>query len=87
MKTGPDSKTRFAASIGLDWSDGKHDICLQGAGSTQRQADVIEHRPEAIDEWARALRKRFGGKPVAIVLELAAGARDSDTMKRVTSTH
>lgn len=64
---------RFAACIGLDWADGKHAVCLQAGGSTQRESDEIKHRPETIDEWARGLRARFGGKPVAIALELAKG--------------
>lgn len=70
---GSSSLDRFAALIGLDWSDGKHDICLQAADSQQREQQLIEHTPEAIDEWARGLRKRFGGQPVAIALELAKG--------------
>jgi transposase len=64
---------RFAALIGLDWSDGKHDICLQAAASREREPLLIEHTPEAIDEWARRLRRRFAGRPVAIALELAKG--------------
>ena len=70
---GSASLTRFAAVMGLDWSDGKHDICLQITASGQRETLILEHRPEAIDEWARALRHRFGGQPVAIALELAKG--------------
>lgn len=71
----PDSHSlaRFAALIGLDWADGKHDICLQVAGRSKREASVLEHRPETIDEWARGLRKRFGGQPVALALELTKG--------------
>ena len=42
--------SQFAAFIGLDWADGKHDLCLQVAGTTQREFRVIEHRPEVIDE-------------------------------------
>jgi transposase len=72
-KTGTDVLGRFAAFIGLDWADGKHAICLQAADSTEREADELEHRPETIDEWARGLRARFGGRPVAIALELAKG--------------
>ena len=72
-KPDSDSLSRFAALIGLDWADGKHAICLQKAATSAREFDELEHRPEAIDEWARALRRRFGGKPVAIALELAKG--------------
>jgi transposase len=70
---GSASLSRFAAVMGLDWSDGKHDICLQLTASGQRETLILEHRPEAIDEWARALRKRFAGQCVAIALELAKG--------------
>jgi transposase len=62
----------FTALVGVDWSDKKHDFCLQGAGSQQREPGVVAHRPEAIDQWARALYQRFGG-PIAVCLEIAKG--------------
>jgi transposase len=65
--------SQFAAWIGLDWSDGKHDVCLQCAESGSREPSQIEHSPEAIDEWARGLRTRFGGRRIAIALELTKG--------------
>lgn len=74
MKTlRPIATSHFAAYIGLDWSDGKHDLCLQDADTGVREPAQIEHSPEAIDEWARGLRTRFGGRPVAIALELDKG--------------
>ena len=72
-KPNSDSLSRFAAFIGLDWADGKHAICLQEAATSARQFHELEHRPEAIDEWARGLRRRFGGQPIAIALELVKG--------------
>ena len=63
----------FAAFIGLDWADTKHDICLQVAGSDKRELKVLEHRPEVIEAWAMALLQRFEGKPIAIALELNKG--------------
>jgi len=63
----------YAALVGIDWADRKHDLCLQAAGSEQRERLVLEHRPEAIDEWACALRVRFSGQPVAICLEQHKG--------------
>ncbi len=63
----------FAATIGLDWADAKHDICLQVAGAEEREFAVLEHRPESIDTWARALRQRFKGQPIAVALELDKG--------------
>jgi transposase len=63
----------FAAFVGLDWADAKHDICLQATGSDKRKYKVLKHRPEVIDEWARSLLKRFKGQPIAIALELNKG--------------
>ena len=62
----------FTALIGVDWSDKKHDFCLLGAGSQQRELGMVAHRPETIDQWARALYQRFGG-PIAVCLEIAKG--------------
>ena len=63
----------FAAFIGLDWADAKHDICLQVAGSARREFLQLEHRPEVIDAWVCTLRTRFNGQPIAICLELNKG--------------
>jgi transposase len=67
------SANDFAAFLGIDWADAKHDICLQPADSNQRERDVLSHRPEAIDQWACSLRRRFQGRPVAVCLEIAKG--------------
>lgn len=64
----------FAALVGIDWADRKHDICLQAGANGQREYAVLEHRPEAIDDWANALRVRFGNRPVAVCLEQRKGA-------------
>jgi transposase len=63
----------FAAFVGIDWADRKHDICLQPGLEGQREFLVLEHRPEAIDDWANALRVRFGNRPVAVCLEQRKG--------------
>jgi hypothetical protein len=63
----------FAAFIGLDWANAKHDICLQVAGAHNTEHLVLQHRPETIDAWARELRQRFAGQPVALTLELFKG--------------
>ncbi len=63
----------FAAFIGLDWADAKHDICLKVAGGNKREVTVLEHRPEAIETWATVLLQRFDGGPIAIALELNKG--------------
>jgi transposase len=63
----------FAAFVGLDWADAKHDVCLQAGASARREFLVLEHSPEAIDAWVRTLRTRFNGQPVAVCLELNKG--------------
>lgn len=64
----------FAALVGIDWADRKHDICLQVAATGEREFSVLMHGPEAIDEWANALRVRFSNQPVAVCLEQRKGA-------------
>jgi transposase len=64
----------FAALIGIDWADQKHDVALQEADSSKRERLILKHTAEAIAEWANELRQRFGGRKVAIALEQSKGA-------------
>jgi transposase len=73
MQKESNDSIEYAAFIGIDWADKKHDVCLVVARSEKRERSVLEHRPAAIHEWAQALRKRFGGAPVALCLELSHG--------------
>ena len=63
----------YAAFVGIDWADQKHDVCLKVAGSDVYEHSVVVHRPEAIERWARGLRERFAGQPIAVCLEIARG--------------
>src|SRR5713101_9422302 len=63
----------FAAFVGIDWADAKHDVCLQAAGSAKRECCQLDHTPEAIDAWVTTLRTRFNGQSVAVCLELNKG--------------
>src|SRR5258706_7127759 len=65
--------TEFAAFIGIDWADTKHDVCLQAADSDVREGSVVLHRPEAIAQWAHGLMQRFAGRPIAVCLEIGKG--------------
>src|SRR4029453_14951387 len=69
----PPSHDTFAAFIGIDWADAKHDGCLQPAGSAQRECFQLEHTPEAIDAWVTKPRPRFPGHLVAVCLERTKG--------------
>jgi hypothetical protein len=39
----------FAAILGLDWADRKHDLCLIAPGQHDPEFATIEHDPVAID--------------------------------------
>lgn len=65
-------KSKFAAFVGLDWADKKHDVCVQEGDVEQRKCHVIEHTPEAIEQWLVELHKRVKGN-IAVVLELNKG--------------
>lgn len=63
----------FAALIGIDWADSKHDICEQPAGGQSRTLSVISSQPEAIHAWASSLKQRYPDQPVAVCCELQKG--------------
>ncbi len=65
--------TQYAALIGIDWSDTKHDICLIDTATGQPEAALLRHSSTSIDEWATAVRMRFGNQPIAICLEQSRG--------------
>ena len=41
-------QTKYAALIGLDWADQKHDVCLLVPGQTQPERLVLANTLEAI---------------------------------------
>lgn len=69
----PKPDPAFAAFIGIDWADKKHDVCLWVPGTEVRERLVLEHSPRAIKAWADKLRERFGGAPIAVAIELSQG--------------
>ncbi|CNC47974.1 Transposase [Yersinia enterocolitica] len=62
---------QFAAHVGLDWSDKKHDVCVQFKNG-ERVFHVIEHTAEALDVWLTELHQKVKGR-IAIALELKKG--------------
>ena len=63
----------FAALIGIDWADQKHDICEHPVGSDDFNLSVISSKPEAINDWAMELLRRYPDKPIAVACELKKG--------------
>jgi hypothetical protein len=66
-------QAEFAAFVGIDGADAKHDVCSQAVGDDKRECSRLAHTPEAIEAWARARQERFAGHPVAVCLELNKG--------------
>jgi len=66
--------SNIAAWVGLDWADQQHVVCLYEVGTGQTELSSLEQKPEALQSWLGQLRQRFGGRPVAVVLEQARGA-------------
>jgi hypothetical protein len=69
--------SEYAALIGIDWADSKHDLCLIDPQTLRREASQLHHSPKTIDEWANALRARFGGHQIAVCLEQSRGRKRS----------
>ena len=63
----------FAALIGIDWADKKHDICEHPKNTKQYHYTVIKHKPEALHKWAMDLKLRYPDQKIAIVCELKKG--------------
>lgn len=67
------SQEVYAAYIGIDWSDRKHDIYLYDCTTDKAEAFVIGAQPEAIQAWVEGLRKRYGTAQLAVCLEQKRG--------------
>jgi transposase len=65
--------SHFAAFLGIDWADTKHDLCLIEATTQHKEFRTLKHTPEALQDFFLALRQRFAGQPVAVAVEQARG--------------
>lgn len=65
--------TGFAATVGLDWADRKHDLWICPADQGQPEHRQLEQTPEALHAWVAQLRQRFGNRPIAIGIETSRG--------------
>ena len=63
----------FAAIVGIDWADKKHDICELPAGTRGYQWSVISSKPDQLHAWAMALEKRYPNQLIAVACELKKG--------------
>lgn len=70
------AEPQWAAFVAIDWGEQRHYWALQAAGSAESEWEKgeLEHTPEAVEEWAVQLCRRFGGQPIAVCLEQSRGA-------------
>ena len=66
--------SEFAAFIGIDWADKKHDVCIRSTQNDKVEFDVISSSPEAMNIWLLNLRKKFPKGKIAVSLEQSKGA-------------
>jgi transposase len=64
----------FAAFVGVDWAERQHAFAILEPGATApRGCGEFAQQPEAIAAWADDLKRRYGGRPVAVAVELSRG--------------
>src|ERR1700744_4773477 len=69
----PTNNPQFAATVGWDWADQKHDLWLCPASGAKPEHTVLAQTPEALIDWAAKIRERFQGQKGAICLETSRG--------------
>ena len=42
---------QYAACLGIDWADKKHDLCLLDTATGKKIRLVLPHTPQAINEY------------------------------------
>jgi len=64
---------QYAACLGIDWADKKHDLCLCDTTTGKKTRLVLPHTPQAINEYFTNLRARYPGQKIAVGLEQSRG--------------
>ena len=72
--TAAPSEPEWAAFAAIDWADQKNFWRLLPAGSRRSEAGELDNTPEAVEAWAADLQQRFGGRPIAVIVEQSRGA-------------
>ncbi|NJO76963.1 MAG: IS110 family transposase [Leptolyngbyaceae cyanobacterium RM1_406_9] len=67
------SQNQYAAYIGIDWADRKHDIHLYDPTTGQTEDYCIGARPQEIKDWVMRLQHRYGNAPLAVCTEQKRG--------------
>jgi len=65
---------QFAAFVGIDWADNKHDVSISDHSNSAPVYRVIEHTSDALVEWLGELRQKYPEGKIAVCLEQSKGA-------------
>jgi len=65
--------TNFAATIGLDWADKKHDLWICPTDNSKAEHTQLDQTPEVLHQWVAKLQQRWPGQRVAIGIETSRG--------------
>ncbi len=63
----------FAAFLGIDWANDKHDLCLLDATTNTKEFFTLAHKPEILEQFLAQLRARYPHQPIAVGLAQARG--------------
>lgn len=64
----------IAAFVGIDWADKQHEVKMYVVETGQVETHKLKQEPESLSDWVQGLRKRFGGRKVAVAVEQRRGA-------------
>ena len=64
---------QYAAYLGIDWADKKHDLCLVDTATGKQTKQVLPHTPQAIADYFTNLGSRYPGQQIAVGLEQSRG--------------
>ena len=65
--------TDFAAFLGIDWANDKHDLCLLDATTHTKEFFRLAHKPDVLDAFLAQLRARYPQQTIAVGVEQARG--------------
>lgn len=63
----------FAALIGIDWADQKHDMCEFSMDEGSYQYQVVSNKSSALHDWAMCLKAKYPGQQIAVGCEQKKG--------------
>lgn len=70
----PELPERRPVFIGIDWADKAHAVCVIDPDRSTPQHSSLEHKPDAIVAWARALQQKYSGRELRLIIEQSRGA-------------